>query len=159
MGPRRGERRTADVLAAAGLVVTELVTNAARHARTMAVLRVSLRHHRMLIEVGDGSKAPPVLPDPSVIAAHRGHPGMSRGLLLVEAIADRWGYRQVDGGKVVWARLNVHGTSGAGSAATAVAPSCGPVIGCRTGSRWVCRGAGGGRRRPGAARRRSGRCC
>jgi hypothetical protein len=146
-----------DLLAAACLVATELVTNAARHAQTMLELRVTLQHRRMLIEVGDGCPAPPVLPDPAVIAAYRHHPAVSRGL-LVAANAARWGHRHVEGGKIVWAVLRRDDPVHAGSAATA-APAYGPVTGCRTDSRQVRRGAHGDRGRPGAARRRPGRCC
>ena len=45
------------------------------------------------------------MPAPSMIAAHRHHPGLHRGLTLINATADRWGCWSNPGGKIVWAVL------------------------------------------------------
>jgi len=81
------------------LVVSELVTNAVRHAATDLRLRVVADPELLRVEVEDGS---PALPAP-------GQPGPfdagGRGLPLVEAIADRWGAEATATGKLVWAEL------------------------------------------------------
>jgi len=81
------------------LVVTELVTNAVRHGQSRVTLALTLDDDRLLLEVADdGSGVPQVR-----------HPGWQavggRGLLLVEALATRWGVRRSGRGKVVWAEL------------------------------------------------------
>jgi len=60
----------------------------------------------MLILVGDQSPQPLLRPAPSVDA------DSGRGLLLVEAVSDRWGWHPDDGpglAKVVWAELGGNG--------------------------------------------------
>ncbi|MFD4638147.1 ATP-binding protein [Lentzea sp. NPDC058436] len=82
------------------LVVTELVENAVRHARTESVLRVELRPAGLSIAVRDGDPEPPVL-----TASRPGAPG-HRGLELVDERCAAWGSRpSFDGGKIVWAVL------------------------------------------------------
>jgi hypothetical protein len=61
---------------------------------------------RLLILVQDDSPHRPVCADPRVDAEH------GRGLLLVEAISNQWGwYAPLPGapGKVTWALLGIHG--------------------------------------------------
>jgi anti-sigma regulatory factor (Ser/Thr protein kinase) len=81
------------------LVVTELVTNAVRHGRSTVTLAVTVDDDRVLLEVQDAGTGVP--------AVH--HPGWQslggRGLLMVDAMATRWGVRPAPGGKVVWAEL------------------------------------------------------
>lgn len=81
------------------VLVSELVANVVRHARTPMQLTVGLRGGRLSVAVRDGSCAPPVpgRPDPA-------NPG-GRGLLLVRELAERWGTRPVADGKVVWATM------------------------------------------------------
>jgi hypothetical protein len=45
--------------------------------------------------------------DLSAVPPHRGHPGPEarRGLLLVESVADEWGWLPLPDGKVLWATL------------------------------------------------------
>ena len=93
------------LLAPASLVVTELVTNAVQHARTMIDLQARCDRRDVVIEVGDGSCAVPLMPAAWVVSARCYDPGLSRGLLLVDTTVDRWAYRYVSGGKVVWAAL------------------------------------------------------
>jgi len=87
------------LLAPASLIVTELVGNVIDHAHTMMEVRLSLRPRHLNMAVGDGSPLPPV-----VQAPEQGSGG-GRGLLLVEAVADAWGWLPSHGGKVVWAAL------------------------------------------------------
>ncbi|MEV0301542.1 ATP-binding protein [Streptomyces prasinus] len=87
----------------AGLVATELVTNASEHARG-EVIRVTVTRtarYRVRVQVTDRSQEQPkVLPlDP--LAEH------GRGLYLVACTAVRWGVRPYRWGKSVWAELEV----------------------------------------------------
>lgn len=81
----------------AALVVGELVANAALHARTEIVLRLSLNARRLRVEVVDRSPRQPVPRHYSAQAT------TGRGLSLVEALSERWGVEPTDGGKTVWA--------------------------------------------------------
>lgn len=54
----------------------------------------------MRVEIADGSDEPPVVQQPDPWASG------GRGLMLVEALADRWGYEPLPHGKVVWFELD-----------------------------------------------------
>ncbi|MCF6524241.1 ATP-binding protein [Streptomyces sp. JJ36] len=88
---------------AATLVVAELASNAVLHGRVPGrdfALRLAHDADRgvLRVEVSDTHPAPPVRLPPASDAAH------GRGLLLVEALAVRWGVRERNGpGKTVWA--------------------------------------------------------
>ena len=62
-------------------------------------------HRHLIIQVIDGSPDRPVTPDLPTVAAPFHHPDLNRGLLLVDAAADRWGCWPVNGGKAVRAAL------------------------------------------------------
>ncbi|MER5867363.1 SpoIIE family protein phosphatase [Kitasatospora sp. NPDC002040] len=82
------------------LILSELVTNAIRYGREP--IRVRLLHDRSLVcEVSDGSSTSPHLR----YAATTDEGG--RGLFLVAQLADRWGTRYTDSGKVIWAELRL----------------------------------------------------
>jgi anti-sigma regulatory factor (Ser/Thr protein kinase) len=88
----------------AELLVTELITNAVKASRVMAQVppvRLWLVSDRaqILILVWDASPQPPVRADASGDAEN------GRGLMLVEAISEHWGWycRDDSGGKFVWA--------------------------------------------------------
>jgi anti-sigma regulatory factor (Ser/Thr protein kinase) len=90
----------------AELLVTELITNAVKASRVMAQVspvRLWLVSDRaqILILVWDASSQPPVRADASGDAEN------GRGLMLVEAISEHWGWycRGGSGGKFVWAIL------------------------------------------------------
>lgn len=84
------------------LLVSELVTNAVRAA--CGAVRLSLRRFpgELLIEVTDHSPRPPVPSCPSRESEN------GRGLLLVEALSQEWGWSPLpDGGKRVYCRLAI----------------------------------------------------
>ena len=90
------------VLNEARLVVSELVTNAVRHAGSGVDLELMLRDPFLHVRVRDGSSAPPVLLSENASTNVGG-----RGLWLVDLYASGWGYLRGAGGKVVWATLRV----------------------------------------------------
>ena len=89
------------VLQAAELCVDELVSNVNDHAHTSCDVLIDVRAGEVRIAVHDRC---PDVPVP-------GHPDLNdlsgRGLLLVAAFADRWGYELDEdaGGKTVWCEL------------------------------------------------------
>lgn len=88
------------------LVVSELVTNAVRHAAGPRDREIETRYARLpdglRIEVHDTGAARPQVGAPEL----EGDCG--RGLFLVAAVAERWGVgERVGPGKRVWAELSV----------------------------------------------------
>ena len=78
------------------LIVTELVSNAVRHAGGCAVLDLHV-NGQVTLTVTDPSPVHPHLHQPD---EHGG-----RGLLIVDALCTRWGSRDRETGKQVWAEL------------------------------------------------------
>ncbi|MEU3762913.1 ATP-binding SpoIIE family protein phosphatase [Streptomyces albogriseolus] len=78
------------------LVVSELVTNAVRYGEPPIRLRL-IRDRTLICEVTDASST-----SPHLRRAHAFDEG-GRGLLLVAQLTQRWGSRQADGGKTIWA--------------------------------------------------------
>ncbi len=91
------------------LIVSELVTNALRHARTPIQVRMIL-DSTLICEVSDGSSAAPHLRQ-----AHSFDEG-GRGLLLVAHLTERWGTRQTRSGKIIWTEQALPRKSAAGLA-------------------------------------------
>ncbi|MEV8569112.1 ATP-binding protein [Streptomyces sp. NPDC051322] len=99
------------------LVVSELVTNALRHALPADAPRsddAPVRLHlmrwtsRLVCAVRDPSQQSPSAGEVSDFAAESG-----RGLFLVDSFADGWGWHPLAGtlrGKVVWALFRLHAT-------------------------------------------------
>ncbi|MCD7442750.1 SpoIIE family protein phosphatase [Streptomyces lincolnensis] len=85
------------------LVVSELVTNAIRHATGPVRLRL-VKERALTCEVFDGSATAP----------HLRHPRTTdeggRGLLLVSQFSQRWGTRYVPEGKIIWAEQSLTDT-------------------------------------------------
>ncbi|MEV5505353.1 SpoIIE family protein phosphatase [Streptomyces orinoci] len=77
------------------LVVSELVTNAIRHAVPPLRLRL-IRDHALICEVSDGSSTSPRM------RRARSYDEGGRGLLLVAQLSRRWGTRFTTGGKTIW---------------------------------------------------------
>ncbi|WP_443072681.1 SpoIIE family protein phosphatase [Streptomyces sp. RPT161] len=84
------------------LILSELVTNAIRHACGPIGVRL-LRDRNLICEVSDTSSTSPHLR----YAAVEDEGG--RGLFLVAQLAERWGTRYTHEGKVIWAELPIPG--------------------------------------------------
>jgi anti-sigma regulatory factor (Ser/Thr protein kinase) len=102
--------RLAHVEETAVLLVSELVTNAVRHARGTDVITVDLRaaRTRLRIEIQDTDQRwpQPRIPD--------GFDESGFGFVLVDALAEAWGVLETEAGKAVWAELDIRpgGVSG-----------------------------------------------
>ena len=85
----------------AALLVSELVSNAVRHAHASPVLKLGLEVSGtyLRMEVLDANPDPPLPRVPGAL----GESGF--GFVLIEALADRWGVRTTAAGKAVWAEL------------------------------------------------------
>jgi len=88
-----------DTLCHAQLLVTELVTNAARHAQSAVDLTIAGEDGRVRIEARDDSSAIPIAHQVDTETRHR-------GLQLIEDLSDGWGVDvRGDDGKIVWCEL------------------------------------------------------
>ncbi|MFI7640397.1 ATP-binding protein [Nonomuraea sp. NPDC049400] len=85
----------------AELLISELVTNAVRHARGIVRLSLSAADGLLRCEVEDSS---PLLPR---LRAAADDDESSRGLALVEVLSSGWGSVPTGRGKVVWFELPV----------------------------------------------------
>lgn len=90
------------------LLVTELVSNGVRHAKTTLTLVLSFDGSRLYVGVSDHDERPPVLADSSVTSHH------GWGLQLISALASDWGTRRLREGKTVWFDLSIDAVSGEG---------------------------------------------
>jgi anti-sigma regulatory factor (Ser/Thr protein kinase) len=91
------------------LIVSELASNAVRHAETPFTVALQCDGAIVRVEVSDGATALPVLQRPPVDAI------TGRGLLIVEALATRWGVEPNPSGKTVWFELACRSTVDDGS--------------------------------------------
>ncbi|MBO3736474.1 anti-anti-sigma factor [Actinoplanes sp. NEAU-H7] len=83
------------------IVATEMVNNVVAHAGTPMRVLLALHGATMDVAVRDGSPVPPRFTGPVPVTSYGG-----RGLLLIDAVAARWGHLELPDGKVVWARLD-----------------------------------------------------
>jgi anti-sigma regulatory factor (Ser/Thr protein kinase) len=106
--PARARQATADIVADLhleplgddlALVVSELVTNAVRHAEPPVRLEIAADDHRVTVAVADGSPGRPAA-RPASEEAEGG-----RGMTLVDRLAAETGVRPSPPGKTVWAAL------------------------------------------------------
>jgi len=82
------------------VVVTELASNALRHAKSPFTVELARRDGRLRASVRDGSEQPPVVRE----LTNERYSG--RGLVVVARLASDWGYDFLDGGKAVWAEFD-----------------------------------------------------
>ncbi len=94
------ESAGASVAESVAIVVSELATNVVLHAGSGARVDVRVGAAVIRVEVYDTD---PHLPSP---AAPRPGDPTGRGLLLVDALTDRWGSEAAAGGKVVWFEID-----------------------------------------------------
>lgn len=85
-----------DLVEAATLLVSEIVTNAILHAGTAIDLRASVTGEGLRVEVGDGSAHLPTRRRYGPTA------GTGRGMMLLEQLVDDWGAERCADGKTVW---------------------------------------------------------
>ena len=78
------------------LLTSETVTNAFVHGRSDARLAVTLVSGGVLVEVGDDNSRHPRAVDADEQALD------GRGLMIITALAARWGVRDEQVGKTVW---------------------------------------------------------
>jgi anti-sigma regulatory factor (Ser/Thr protein kinase) len=92
-----GENRLDDVL----LATSELVTNAFEHGAGPHRLELAYAGGRLTLRVHDTGSLLPELRAPSPAEAR------SRGLVLVQALSEDWGFERCPGGKFVWAVFRI----------------------------------------------------
>lgn len=92
-----------DLVSTVELLVSELVTNAVRHAETGAVsVAIRLEPGRIVVEVQDDDPLPP-----SLVAAGPGDVG-GRGIDMLNRVGAEWGVTdRGPSGKVVWFALGM----------------------------------------------------
>src|SRR4051794_38824108 len=89
-----------EIVDAAELIITELMTNAALHGLGPVTVRVRVAGPRVRVEVQDTGQGVPMIPAQSNDAM------TGRGLRLVAAMSAAWGVEPAEhGGKTVWAEL------------------------------------------------------
>jgi anti-sigma regulatory factor (Ser/Thr protein kinase) len=99
----RAWRVADETIETAQLLVSELVTNAVVHAGTTSVVTVTLLDDRLTVRVRDRGRGsgPVLLPDDDPTKV------FGRGLVLVDALSDRWGTERDDQGSTSWFALVV----------------------------------------------------
>ena len=95
----------------AAVIVSELISNALRHARPLPSGQVRVcwlrRGDALELEVSDGGAMTEPRRGPGTLSSLGG-----RGLGIVEALSDGWGVRHDDGSTTVWAVLRAPRSSG-----------------------------------------------
>jgi anti-sigma regulatory factor (Ser/Thr protein kinase) len=88
------------------LLTSELVSNVVRHVGSTIALRAIRVGELIRVEVDDTSDAVPVIEQPRPLDLG------GRGMVLVDALADRWGADLHPGGKTVWFEIDARRASG-----------------------------------------------
>lgn len=96
--------RLTDAAEHAEHLASELVTNAIRHAEDGFSVVVLLMYAAGTLRIEVRDHDPLNLP---LVANPGPFDPSGRGLVIVEALADRWGVRVTDAGKAVWCELAV----------------------------------------------------
>jgi two-component sensor histidine kinase len=82
------------------MIVNELTSNAIDHAHSACAITVRNTKALVRVLVADDSPLPPRR------APHNVHAARGRGLQMVRALANRWGWTARSGGKTVWAAVD-----------------------------------------------------
>lgn len=82
----------------AELVVTELITNAWKHGHGEITLRVEVAEEVLHIEVCSAAES-----DPTPVVMDDAVEASGRGLVMIEGLAERWGFERRDDLVCVWA--------------------------------------------------------
>lgn len=82
------------------LVVSELSTNAVRHARSPFSVTVRAHGATLHVAIQDGQALLSTLPDGGLV------PQPLHGLSLIDGLSNEWGFEDTHEGKVVWAELH-----------------------------------------------------
>ena len=90
---------TSTLLDDVALLLTELTANAIRHAHGIVGVEIALNGDRLTVRVCDEDDSQPRVGEAGA------DDESGRGLWLVDAIADRWGWEAGEPGKVVWFEL------------------------------------------------------
>ena len=92
-----------DALDAASLIMSELTSNAVQHAAGPDMIKIVCEADAGILTIGviDHGKRHPIMLDADQDDEY------GRGLTLVDAIADDWGWRPYSDGKLVYARLGL----------------------------------------------------
>jgi anti-sigma regulatory factor (Ser/Thr protein kinase) len=93
-------RGLGDLVDRAELLTSEVVTNALVHAHSPVRLVVEAHISSVVVEVKDTARTQVVVEGEEVAEAGRG-----RGMMLVDAMSDRWGWWKEEDGRVVWFAL------------------------------------------------------
>jgi hypothetical protein len=109
-----------DVEADAELLVTEVVTNALLHAGTPIRIALGVEGDGVRIEVQDGSTTEPVRRHHSALAT------IGRGAVLLDDLAQAWGWTVTGQGKTVWFLLGRKGEAASDDPGGGQHPSAGP---------------------------------
>ncbi len=91
-----------ELVEAASLGVSELVTNAVLHAGGGIAVRLSDTQERLRVEVYDDSPAIPGRPANVGVGQDSNPSTVGRGLQILDAISLAWGVNDEQGGKCVW---------------------------------------------------------
>ena len=94
-----------DLVYEAGIVVSELLSNATRACRSRIALRLEVHHGSIRIEVYDDGPGVPVE------RRVRGDEVGGRGLRIVDSLSASWGTIPRPAGKCVWSEMLVDSTS------------------------------------------------
>jgi hypothetical protein len=84
------------------IVLTEMVNNVVAHAETSMIVLIASRDEAVSVAVRDRSTVTPSYAGAPVSPTASG----GRGMLLIDAVASRWGSLALADGKVVWALLS-----------------------------------------------------
>ncbi len=83
------------------LITSELATNAVLHASSDFVVRVHVSHRSVRVSVFDTDPEPPVVRRSAITDPD------GRGVAIVSSVATDWGVAPEDGGKWVWAEIEL----------------------------------------------------